>query len=65
LIPIQRYQRLLIWYIDFFEISCACRLGMLVAWHLVGKRGIKVDPWKGGGLGFNSGWWGIDTMMYR
>jgi hypothetical protein len=30
-----------------------------VAWHLVGKKGVKVDPWEGGGLGFKSDWWGL------
>jgi hypothetical protein len=42
-----------------------CRLGELVVWHLMDKRGVKADPWEGEGLGFNSGWWGIDTMMCR
>jgi hypothetical protein len=49
------------WYsiLTFWKLSCACELGGLVAWHLVGKRGVKVDPWEWGGLGFNSGWWGL------
>jgi hypothetical protein len=45
------------WYIDFLKILCACGLGELVAWHLVDKRGVKTNPWEGGGLGFDSGWW--------
>ena len=28
----------------------------LVVWHLVGKRGVKADPWEWGGHGFDSGW---------
>jgi hypothetical protein len=35
----------------------------LVAWHLVDKRGVKADPWERGGLGFDSDWWSINTMM--
>jgi hypothetical protein len=31
----------------------------LMAWHLVGKRGVKADPWEWGGLGFDSDWWGL------
>jgi hypothetical protein len=31
----------------------------IVAWHLVGKRGVKANPWEWGGLGFKSGWWGL------
>jgi hypothetical protein len=31
----------------------------LVAWHLVDKMGVKVDPWEWRGLGFDSGWWGL------
>jgi hypothetical protein len=36
-----------------------------MAWHLVGKRGVRAGPWGWGGHGFNSGWWWIDTMMCR
>jgi hypothetical protein len=45
------------WYIDFFEsLMCMRAWG---GWGLAlgGKRGVKADPWKGGGLGFNSDWW--------
>jgi hypothetical protein len=37
------------------------RLGLreVGAWHLVGKRGVKADLWKRGGLMFDSGWWGL------
>jgi hypothetical protein len=38
------------------KLSYACGLRELVAWHLVGKRGVKADLWKGGDLGFNPGW---------
>jgi hypothetical protein len=51
--------------LTFLKLSCTCGLVELVAWHLVDKKGVKADPWEGEGLGFNSGWWGIDTMMYR
>jgi hypothetical protein len=27
-----------------------------VAWPLLDMRGVKADPWEGGGLGFNPGW---------
>jgi hypothetical protein len=43
--------------LTFLKILFTCRLGELVAWHLVGRRRVKVDPWEGGGLGFDSGWW--------
>jgi hypothetical protein len=51
--------------LTFLKASYACGLGEVLAWHLAGKRGVKVDPWEGGGLRFNSGWWRIDTMMCR
>jgi hypothetical protein len=51
--------------LTFLKLSCTCRRGELVAWQLVDKKGVKVDPWEGKGLGFNSGWWEIDIMMYR
>jgi hypothetical protein len=57
--PFQRCQRLLNGKLTFFKASCACRLGEVVAWHLVGKRGGKADPWERGGLRFDSGKWGL------
>jgi hypothetical protein len=47
----------------FLKTSCACRLGELVAWHLVGKRGFKADPSEGGGLGFDLDWWGLISKI--
>jgi hypothetical protein len=38
------------------KLSYACGLGKLIAWYLVDKRGVKVDPWEGGGLGFDPNW---------
>jgi hypothetical protein len=43
----------------FIKVSYACGLGKLVAWHMVGKRGVKANLWEGGGLGFKSSWWGL------
>jgi hypothetical protein len=55
------------WYgiLTFLKVLWTCELGELVAWYLVDKRGAKANPWKGGGLRFNSGWWWIDTMTCR
>jgi hypothetical protein len=43
--------------LTFLKVSYICGLGEFVAWHLVDRRGIKVDSWERGGLGFNSDWW--------
>jgi hypothetical protein len=56
LTPILRYQRLLNGILTFLKLSYACGLGKLIAWYLVDKRGVKVDPWEGGGLGFDPNW---------
>jgi hypothetical protein len=49
------------WYgiLTFWKPSCACELGSLIAWHLVGKKGVKADFWEWGGLGIDSSWWGL------
>jgi hypothetical protein len=59
LTPFQRCQRLLIWFIDILNTFMCMWVWGLVAWHLVGKRRVKADPWEWGGLGFDSGWWGL------
>jgi hypothetical protein len=53
----QRCHRLQNGILPFLKVSCACGLRELVARKLVGKRGIKADPCKRRGLGFNSSWW--------
>jgi hypothetical protein len=45
--------------------DCFPRTLKFEMWHLVGKRGVKADLWGKGSLGFDSGWWGIETMMCR
>jgi hypothetical protein len=45
--------------LTFLKLSCACGFGKLVAWQLVDKRGVWIDPWEERGLGFDLGWRGL------
>jgi hypothetical protein len=36
-----------------------------VAWYLVGRRGVKADPWKRRGIGFNSSWWELTSRTWK
>jgi hypothetical protein len=44
-------------YGKHMENDCFPRTLKFEMWHLVGKRGVKADPWEWGGLGFDFGWW--------